>query len=90
MRKFAIRQRLYYGDELTRELYASVVFVCKNAVQQWAVENSRERHPGHFTMQCDVTELTPQIINEIRHEYGWNTPTTSYKTAPDNEGDSHD
>ncbi|HFZ9213178.1 TPA: hypothetical protein ACIPE5_000795 [Salmonella enterica subsp. diarizonae serovar 61:r:-] len=80
---YAIRQRLYYGDKLTLILYLSSVFVCKNAAQQWAEQNSQEHEPGRFTTQNEVTELTPQIVNEIRHEYGWNTPSTVYRVLPD-------
>ncbi|EFP2746175.1 hypothetical protein HP623_000691 [Salmonella enterica] len=81
--RYAIRQRLYYGDTLTRTLYLSSVFICKNAAQQWADQNSQEHEPGRFTTQNEVTELTPQIVNEIRHEYGWNTPSTVYRVLPD-------
>ncbi|EJQ0858785.1 hypothetical protein NZQ12_000966 [Salmonella enterica] len=82
--RYAIRQRLYYGDTLTRTLYLSSVFICKNAAQQWADQNSQEHEPGRFTTQNEVTELTPQIVNEIRHEYGWNNPSTVYRVLPDN------
>ncbi|HFW4211640.1 TPA: hypothetical protein ACIBOM_004773 [Salmonella enterica subsp. enterica serovar Reading] len=81
--RYAIRQRLYYGDTLTRTLYLSSVFICKNAAQQWADQNSQEHEPGRFTTQNDVTELTPQIVSEIRKEYGWDTPSTVYLVLPD-------
>ncbi|HEC9485863.1 TPA: hypothetical protein R4E87_002159 [Salmonella enterica subsp. enterica serovar Orientalis] len=81
--RYAIRQRLYYGDTLTRTLYLSSVFICKNAAQQWADQNSQEHEPGRFTTQNDVTELTPQIVSEIRREYGWDTPSTVYLVLPD-------
>ncbi|EHI7917530.1 hypothetical protein J9M50_004091 [Salmonella enterica] len=81
--RYAIRQRLYYGNTLTRTLYLSSVFICKNAAQQWADQNSQEHEPGRFTTQNDVTELTPQIVSEIRKEYGWDTPSTVYLVLPD-------
>lgn len=81
--RYAIRQRLYYGDKLTRTLYLSSVFICKNAAQQWADQNSQEHEPGRFTTQNEVTKLTPQIVSEIRKEYGWDTPSTVYLVLPD-------
>ncbi|EIS9097312.1 hypothetical protein L1O59_004700 [Salmonella enterica] len=84
MRNFAIRQHLYYGDTLTRTYYLSRVFICKNAAQEYAEQYRHEFKTGQFTVQCEVTELTPQIVNEIRREYGWNTPTTIYRALPDN------
>ncbi|HDC1926829.1 TPA: hypothetical protein O7W39_004437 [Salmonella enterica] len=84
MRKFALQISLYYGDTLTRTLYDSKVFICQNAAQQYAERQTSERQPGQFTRHFDVTELTPQIVNEIRHEYGWNSPVTSYHVLPDN------
>ncbi|HHA3474804.1 TPA: hypothetical protein ACODLE_001591 [Salmonella enterica subsp. enterica serovar Infantis] len=81
--RYAIRQRLYYGDTLTRTLYLSSVFICRNAAQQWADQNSQEHEPGRFTTQNEVTELTPQIVSEIRREYGWDTPSTVYLILPD-------
>lgn len=88
MRKYAIRQRLYYGDTLTRAFYLSCVFICRNAAQEYAEQNSQEREPGRFTTHNEVTELTPQIVNEIRREYGWNSPSTVYRVLPDDvEGD---
>ncbi|HDY3018693.1 TPA: hypothetical protein RPD89_002965 [Salmonella enterica] len=84
MRKFALRISLYYGDTLTRTLYDSKVFICQNAAQQYAERQTSERQPGRFTRNFDVTELTPQIVNEIRHEYGWNNPVTVYRVLPDN------
>ncbi|EII7448341.1 hypothetical protein LHS21_002568 [Salmonella enterica subsp. enterica serovar Newport] len=82
--RYAIRQHLYYGDTLTRTFYNSRVFVCKNAAQQYAEQFTEEFKTGHFTTQSEVTELTPQIVNEIRSEYGWNNPTTVYRALPDN------
>ncbi|EAA1780650.1 hypothetical protein VJ309_000824 [Salmonella enterica] len=82
--KYAIRQRLYYGDTLTRTFYNSRVFICKNAAQEYAEQYRHEFKTGQFTTQSEVTELTPQIVNEIRHEYGWNSPTTVYRALPDN------
>lgn len=90
MRNFAIRQHLYYGDTLTRTYYLSRVFICKNAAQEYAEQNSQEHEPGRFTTHNEVTELTPQIVNEIRHEYGWNTPTTIYRALPDNWREASD
>ncbi|ENG9751932.1 hypothetical protein ABVO85_003902 [Salmonella enterica] len=84
MRKFALQISLYYGDTLTRTLYDSKVFICQNAAQQYAERQTSERQPGKFTRHFEVTELTPQIVNEIRHEYGWNSPSTSYRFLPDN------
>ncbi|EAY2233376.1 hypothetical protein LBZ99_004456 [Salmonella enterica] len=84
MRKFALRISLYYGDTLTRTLYDSKVFICQNTAQQYAERQTSERQPGTFTRHFEVTELTPQIVNEIRHEYGWNSPVTSYHVLPDN------
>ncbi|EEC0439414.1 hypothetical protein AH715_005134 [Salmonella enterica subsp. enterica] len=82
--RYAIRQRLYYGDTLTRTFYLSRVFICKNAAQEYAEQYRHEFKTGQFTTQSEVTELTPQIVNEIRHEYGWNNPTTIYRVLPDN------
>ncbi|EHA9709691.1 hypothetical protein JKV90_003849 [Salmonella enterica subsp. enterica serovar Newport] len=82
--RYAIRQHLYYGDTLTRTMYISHVFICKNAAQENAERFTEELKTGQFTTQCEVTELTPQIINEIRHEHGWNNPTTVYRSLPDN------
>ncbi|EBT2373228.1 hypothetical protein CGY19_11855 [Salmonella enterica] len=84
MRKFALQISLYYGDTLTRTLYDSKVFICQNAAQQYAERQTSERQPGKFTRHFEVTELTLQIVNEIRHEYGWNSPVTSYHVLPDN------
>ncbi|HGB5419476.1 TPA: hypothetical protein ACIVQF_005232 [Salmonella enterica subsp. enterica serovar Muenchen] len=81
--RYAIRQRLYYGNTLTRTLYLSSVFICRNAAQQWADQNSQEHEPGRFTTQNEVTELTPQIVSEIRREYGWDTPSTVYLVLSD-------
>lgn len=82
--RYAIRQRLYYGDTLTRTMYISHVFICKNAAQENAEKFTEESKIGMFTTQCEVVELTPQIVNEIRSEYGWNTPLTVYRSLPDN------
>ncbi|ECE8440931.1 hypothetical protein EWB69_06570 [Salmonella enterica subsp. enterica serovar Stanley] len=82
--RYAIRQHLYYGDTLTRTFYNSRVFICKNAAQEYAEQYRHEFKTGQFTTQSEVTELTPQIVNEIRHEYGWNNPTTVYRSLPDN------
>ncbi|MDJ6539067.1 hypothetical protein LEC33_02965 [Salmonella enterica] len=82
--RYAIRQHLYYGDTLTRTFYNSRVFICKNAAQEYAEKFTEEFKTGQFTTQCEVTELTPQIVNEIRSEYGWNNPTTVYRALPDN------
>lgn len=82
--RYAIRQRLYYGDTLTRTFYLSRVFICKNAAQEYAEKYRHEFKTGQFTVQSEVAELTPQIVNEIRHEYGWNSPTTIYRVLPDN------
>ncbi|ECC6922210.1 hypothetical protein DAE56_26055 [Salmonella enterica] len=82
--RYAIRQHLYYGDTLTRTMYISHVFICKNAAQEYAEQFSHEFKTGQFTTQSEVTELTPQIVNEIRSEYGWNNPTTVYRALPDN------
>ncbi|EBB5683212.1 hypothetical protein FHC99_00600 [Salmonella enterica] len=82
--RYAIRQHLYYGDTLTRTFYNSRVFICKNAAQEYAEKFSHEFKTGRFTTQCKVVELTPQIVNEIRSEYGWNNPTTVYRALPDN------
>ncbi|HAF1616346.1 TPA: hypothetical protein G9B49_005424 [Salmonella enterica] len=81
--RYAIRQHLYYGDVLTRTFYNSRVFICKNAAQEYAEKFTEEFKTGQFTTQCEVTELTPQIVNEIRSEYGWNNPTTVYRALPD-------
>ncbi|EAQ6129988.1 hypothetical protein AXA88_13910 [Salmonella enterica] len=82
--RYAIRQHLYYGDTLTRTFYLSRVFICKNAAQEYAERYRHEFKTGQFTTQSEVTELTPQIVNEIRSEYGWNNPTTVYRALPDN------
>ncbi|HAU3195515.1 TPA: hypothetical protein JDE59_002212 [Salmonella enterica subsp. diarizonae] len=82
--RYAVCQRQYYGDTLTRTFYLSRVFICKNAAQEYAEQYSQEFKTGQFTVRCEVTELTPQIVNEIRHEYGWNNPTTVYRALPDN------
>ncbi|EDH4055528.1 hypothetical protein GDI45_12150 [Salmonella enterica subsp. enterica serovar Mikawasima] len=82
--RYAIRQRLYYGDTLTRTFYLSRVFICKNAAQEYAEQYRHEFKTGQFTVQSEVAELTPQIVNEIRHEYDWNSPTTIYRVLPDN------
>ncbi|EOT7315125.1 hypothetical protein ACNSKH_002444 [Salmonella enterica subsp. enterica serovar Braenderup] len=90
MRKFALQISLYYGDTLTRTLYDSKVFICQNAAREYAERQTNERQPGQFTRQFEVTVLTPQIFNEIRHEYGWNAPATSYEVLPDDcKGASH-
>ncbi|EBK2664086.1 hypothetical protein AHS67_16300 [Salmonella enterica subsp. enterica serovar Enteritidis] len=34
--------------------------------------------------------ITPQIVNEIRSEYGWNNPTTVYRALPDNWREASD
>ncbi|EED4924765.1 hypothetical protein WP05_21280 [Salmonella enterica subsp. arizonae] len=81
--RYAIRQRLYYGDTLIRTFYLSRVFICKNAAQEYAEKYRHEFKTGQFTVQSEVAELTPQIVNEIRHEYGWNSPTTIYRVLPD-------
>ncbi|ECE0789052.1 hypothetical protein GK48_02085 [Salmonella enterica subsp. diarizonae] len=81
--RYAIRQHLCYGDTLTRTFYNSRVFICKNAAQEYAEQYRHEFKTGQFTTQSEVTELTPQIVNEIRHEYGWNSPTTVYRVLPD-------
>ncbi|EBF9865301.1 hypothetical protein FII10_11990 [Salmonella enterica subsp. enterica] len=82
--RYAIRQHLYYGDTLTRTMYISHVFICKNAAQENAEKFTEESKVGMFTTQCEVVELTPQIVNEIRSEHGWNTPLTVYRSLPDN------
>ncbi|EGY4503676.1 hypothetical protein MX201_000482 [Salmonella enterica] len=90
MRKYALRISLYYGDTLTRTLYDSKVFICQNVAREYAERQTSERQPGRFTSHYDVTELTPQIVNEIRHEYGGNVPSTSYRVLPDDcQGVSH-
>ncbi|EHS1869241.1 hypothetical protein KVR58_001204 [Salmonella enterica] len=90
MRKFVLQISLYYGDTLTRTLYDSKVFICQNAAQQYAERQTSERQPGRLTRHFEVTVLTPQIVNEIRHEYGWNSPSTVYRVLPDDrEGVSH-
>ncbi|AXC67466.1 hypothetical protein DOE63_19345 [Salmonella enterica subsp. diarizonae serovar 59:z10:-] len=81
--RYAVCQRQYYGDTLTRTFYLSRVFICKNAAQEYAEQYSQEFKTGQFTVRCEVTELTPQIVNEIRHKYGWNNPTTVYRALPD-------
>ncbi len=88
--RYAIRQHLYYGDTLTRTFYLSRVFICKNAAQEYAEQYRHEFKTGQFTVQSEVAELTPQIVNEIRHEYGWNTPTTIYRALPDNWREASD
>ncbi|EAY1188410.1 hypothetical protein FKY11_16675 [Salmonella enterica] len=82
--RYAIRQHLYYGDTLTRTMYISHVFICKNAAQENAEKFTEESKVGMFTTQCEVVELTPKIVNEIRSEHGWNTPLTVYRSLPDN------
>ncbi|EBV4263017.1 hypothetical protein DOQ65_13015 [Salmonella enterica subsp. enterica serovar Richmond] len=82
--RYAIRQHLYYGDTLTRTMYISHVFICKNAAQENAEKFTEESKVGMFTTQCEVVELTPQIVNEIRNEHGWNNPITVYRALPDN------
>lgn len=88
--RYAIRQHLYYGDTLTRTFYLSRVFICKNAATKIAARYNQESKIGQFTTQSEVTELTPQIVNEIRHEYGWNNPTTVYRALPDNWREASD
>ncbi|EJF1948417.1 hypothetical protein M8A54_002756 [Salmonella enterica] len=88
--RYAIRQHLYYGDTLTRTYYLSRVFICKNAAQEYAEQYRHEFKTGQFTTQSEVTELTPQIVNEIRSEYGWNNPTTVYRALPDNWREASD
>ncbi|HFE7733241.1 TPA: hypothetical protein ACGAEB_003178 [Salmonella enterica subsp. enterica serovar Newport] len=88
--RYAVCQRQYYGDTLTRTFYLSRVFICKNAAQEYAEQYSQEFKTGQFTVRCEVTELTPQIVNEIRHEYGWNNPTTVYRALPDNWREASD
>lgn len=88
--RYAIRQHLYYGDTLTRTFYNSRVFICKNAAQEYAERYRHEFKTGQFTTQSEVTELTPQIVNEIRSEYGWNNPTTVYRALPDNWREASD
>lgn len=88
--RYAIRQHLYYGDKLTRTMYISHVFICKNAAQENAEKFTEESKVGMFTTQCEVVELTPQIVNEIRHEFGWNNPTTVYRALPDNWREASD
>ncbi|MGL7684162.1 hypothetical protein NA256_10870 [Salmonella sp. NW805] len=88
--RYAIRQHLYYGDTLTRTMYISHVFICKNAAQEYAEQYRHEFKTGQFTTQSEVTELTPQIVNEIRSEYGWNNPTTVYRALPDNWWEASD
>lgn len=82
--KYAIRQHLYYGDTLTRTFYLSRVFICKNAAQEYAERYRREFKTGQFTVHCEVAELTPQIVNEIRREYGLSSPTPDFRVLPDN------
>ncbi|EAT4550845.1 hypothetical protein EWO42_21075 [Salmonella enterica] len=90
MRRYALRISLYYGNRLTRTLYDSKVFICQNAAREYAERQTNERQPGQFTRQFEVTVLTPQIFNEIRHEYGWNNPSTVYRVLPDDcKGVSH-
>ncbi|MGG6155662.1 hypothetical protein ACQSFC_18230 [Salmonella enterica] len=88
--RYAVCQRQYYGDTLTRTFYLSRVFICKNAAQEYAEQYSQEFKTGQFTVRCEVTELTPQIVNEIRSEYGWNNPTTVYRALPDNWREASD
>ncbi|ECE9303321.1 hypothetical protein EWZ31_04640 [Salmonella enterica subsp. enterica serovar Enteritidis] len=88
--RYAIRQHLYYGDTLTRTMYISHVFICKNAAQENAEKFTEESKIGMFTTQCEVVELTPQIVNEIRSEHGWNTPLTVYRALPDNWREASD
>lgn len=82
--RYAIRQRLYYGDTLTRTYYLSRVFICKNAAQEYVELFRREFKTGQFTIQSEVTELTPQIVNEICREYGLSSPTLDFRVLPDN------
>lgn len=82
--RYAIRQHLHHGDTLTRACYLSRVFICKNAAQEYAEQYRQEFKSGQFTAQCEVEELTPQIVNEICREYGWNSPITIYRVLPDN------
>ncbi|EMS0913248.1 hypothetical protein WKJ17_000745 [Salmonella enterica] len=88
--RYAVCQRQYYGDTLTRTMYISHVFICKNAAQENAEKFTEESKIGMFTTQCEVVELTPQIVNEIRHEYGWNNPITVYRALPDNWREASD
>lgn len=81
--KYAIRQHLYYGDTLTRTYYLSRVFICKNAAQEYIELFRREFKTGQFTIQSEVTELTPQIVNEICGEYGLSSPTPDFRVLPD-------
>ncbi|ECC8524571.1 hypothetical protein DKF91_17275 [Salmonella enterica] len=88
--KYAIRQRLYYGDTLTRTFYLSRVFICKNAAQEYAERYRHEFKTGQFTVHCEVAELTPQIVNEIRREYGLSSPTPDFRVLPDNWREASD
>ncbi|HDC2545074.1 TPA: hypothetical protein O7139_001233 [Salmonella enterica] len=90
MLNFAIRQRLYYGDTLTRTFYLSRVFTCRNAAQEYAEQYRHEFKTGQFTVQCEVVDLTPQIVNEIRREYGLSSPTPDFRVLPDNWREASD
>lgn len=82
--RYAVCQRQYYGDTLTCTFYLSRVFICKNAAQEYAEQYSQEFKTGQFTVWCEVTELTPQIVNEIRREYGMGSPIPDFRVLPDN------
>lgn len=88
--RYAIRQHLYYGDVLTRTFYNSRVFICKNAAQEYTERFRHEFKTGQFTIQSEVTELTPQIVNEIRREYGLSSPTPDFRVLPDNWREASD
>ncbi|EHE1280816.1 hypothetical protein JNP73_002542 [Salmonella enterica] len=88
--RYAIRQHLYYGDVLTSTFYNSRVFICKNAAQEYAEQFRHEFKTGQFTTQSEVTELTPQIVNEIRREYGLSSPTPDFRVLPDNWREASD
>ncbi|EBO9655732.1 hypothetical protein AA28_25540 [Salmonella enterica] len=88
--RYAVCKRQYYGDTLTRTFYLSRVFICKNAAQEYAEQYSQEFKTGQFTVRCEVTELTPQIVNEIRHEYGMGSPIPDFRVLPDNWREASD
>ncbi|HBM0244216.1 hypothetical protein NA256_02585 [Salmonella sp. NW805] len=88
--KYAIRKHLYCGYTLTCTLYLSRVFICKNAAQEYAEQYSQEFKTGQFTVRCEVTELTPQIVNEIRREYGMGSPIPDFRVLPDNWREASD
>ncbi len=88
--RYAIRQYLYYGDTLTRTFYLSRVFICKNAAQEYAEKYRHEFKTGQFTVQSEVAELTPQIVNEICGEYGLSSPTPDFRVLPDNWREASD